>query len=174
MTTDAERERLLELVPWDRSMTYAEGQELKRLIRALLRERDALFEMAVHVEAARTLVQESDDPIDKLKHLYHSARPMQSLDHFWHAVAGALADAHTDGEARGRGQGYNVLSDAAKADTERLDWLDQSWVKVSKFPAFMWMSHHTDVHPAFEHELSFLTLREAIDKAREVRDENNI
>jgi ABC-type uncharacterized transport system permease subunit len=54
-----------------------------------------------------------------------------------------------------------------RTDTERMAWLDQTWVKVYKFPAFFWMSDRSDVHEDYRatHALSPLTLCQAIDAA---------
>jgi hypothetical protein len=53
--------------------------------------------------------------------------------------------------------------DALRADKRRLDWLDQAWVIVKKFPRFEWMSDRTAAHPDYAGPMSPLTLREAID-----------
>lgn len=50
-----------------------------------------------------------------------------------------------------------------KADKFRLDFLDQPWVTVHRFPKFEWTSYRTDIHKDSRTVLSPHSLREAID-----------
>jgi len=68
---------------------------------------------------------------------------------------------------------------AERTDTERLDWLDQTWVKIHKFPHFNWMDTRSDVHLSFREStagrrmLSHKRLREAIDAAMDAEEEHD-
>lgn len=52
-------------------------------------------------------------------------------------------------------------------DVERLDWLDRPWVRVLRFPDFGWMNDKTEAHPDSSVRMSPLSLRAAIDAARD-------